>query len=320
MGAQAGRAGDDERADETAELHRRPDHRPQRVGPIVDGLEQPGLPARHDLMTGDQHPAAGEQSRSTEHAGDLAQIDPPSAKHLRTVGAERVTGFSATRLAVAECGKWAAALSQHLVEGSTNSLTQRPERPPPLTRTSIGAICTLRCVRVAPVVRRRDHAQGTPTCRRVSSASKRQASSDAEDYRDTLGPALDKAAADGDIRLVIVIPTFEGIEPEAIWEDTKIGVKNWSAWKRVALTGRTSVWMAHAKQWFGPMSPGEIKHFPLAERVVRHRLGRPASLDLTPAVRRGRRRHPGRQLDAAVSGVWQTASTLLPSGSRTKAP
>ena len=50
---------------------------------------------------------------------------------------------------------------------------------------------------------------------------------DAEDYRDT-PPAVAKAAEDGDIRLVIVLPSFEGIEPEAIWEDTKLGVTNWA--------------------------------------------------------------------------------------------
>lgn len=64
-----------------------------------------------------------------------------------------------------------------------------------------------------------------------------------------------------------MLPTFEGIEPEAIWEDTKIGIKNWSAWKRVAFVTDVA-WMAHAMQWFGWMSPGEIKHFPLAERAA----------------------------------------------------
>ena len=88
---------------------------------------------------------------------------------------------------------------------------------------------------------------------------------EAEDYRDTLAPAVAKAADDGDIRLVIVLPSFEGIEPEAIWEDTKLGVTNWSAWKRVAFVTDVE-WMTQAMRWFGWMSPGEIKPFPLAER------------------------------------------------------
>jgi hypothetical protein len=88
---------------------------------------------------------------------------------------------------------------------------------------------------------------------------------EADDYRATLGPAVTKAAEDGAIRLVIVIPTFEGIDPGALWEDTKMGVKNWSAWKRVAFVTDVG-WMAHAMRWFGWMSPGEVKQFPSAER------------------------------------------------------
>ena len=55
---------------------------------------------------------------------------------------------------------------------------------------------------------------------------------EATDYRDTLAPALQKAADEGGIRMVLVMPAFEGIEPKAIWEDASVGIKNWSAWKR----------------------------------------------------------------------------------------
>jgi hypothetical protein len=88
---------------------------------------------------------------------------------------------------------------------------------------------------------------------------------EADDYRDTLAPALNRAADTGEIRLVIVLPEFEGIDPGAIWEDTKVGVKNWGAWKRVAVVTDVE-WMMHAMRWFGWMSPGEVKHFALAER------------------------------------------------------
>ena len=87
----------------------------------------------------------------------------------------------------------------------------------------------------------------------------------AEDYRDTLAPAVKTAADAGDIRLVIVIPAFEGIDPEAFWEDTKMGLTNWGTWKRVAFVTDIE-WMANAMRWFGWMSPGEMKHFPLGER------------------------------------------------------
>jgi hypothetical protein len=88
---------------------------------------------------------------------------------------------------------------------------------------------------------------------------------EADDYRGTLGPAVAKAAEEGSIRLVIVIPKFEGVDPGALWEDTKLGVTNWSAWKRVALVTDIE-WMTHAMRWFGWMSPGEVKQFSSAER------------------------------------------------------
>src|ERR1700760_964003 len=87
----------------------------------------------------------------------------------------------------------------------------------------------------------------------------------ATDYTDTLAPAVQRAADGDGIRLVLVIPSFEGIDPEAIWEDTKMGMSNWSAWKRVAFVTDVE-WMAHAARWFGWMSPGEMRHFPRAEQ------------------------------------------------------
>jgi hypothetical protein len=86
-----------------------------------------------------------------------------------------------------------------------------------------------------------------------------------EDYRETLAPAVAQAAKGGEIRLVIVIPTFEDIDPGAVWEDTKMGIDNWSAWTRVAFVTDIG-WMTHALRWLGWMSPGEVKQFPIAER------------------------------------------------------
>jgi hypothetical protein len=87
----------------------------------------------------------------------------------------------------------------------------------------------------------------------------------AEDYRDTLGPAVKAAAAAGEVRLVLVMPAFEGIDPGAVWEDAKMGLTNWSAWKRIAVVTDIE-WLINALRWFGWMTPGEVKHFPLTER------------------------------------------------------
>ena len=60
-------------------------------------------------------------------------------------------------------------------------------------------------------------------------------------------------------------PAFDGLSAGAMWEDTKIGVEHWGGWKRTAVVTDID-WMANALAWFGWMSPGEIKHFALAER------------------------------------------------------
>ncbi len=87
-----------------------------------------------------------------------------------------------------------------------------------------------------------------------------------EDYRDVLLPALKAAAAAGEVRVVIVFPKFEGFAAGALWQDLKMGVEHWGAWKRIALVTDIE-WMVHGTQWFGWMTPGEVKHFPLAERA-----------------------------------------------------
>jgi SpoIIAA-like len=88
----------------------------------------------------------------------------------------------------------------------------------------------------------------------------------AEDYRDVLLPSLEKAAASGDVRLVIVIPKFEGFTPGALWQDLRMGVENWNAWKRIALV-TDEEWMRYGTEWFGWMTPGEMKYFPLDQRA-----------------------------------------------------
>ena len=86
-----------------------------------------------------------------------------------------------------------------------------------------------------------------------------------EDYRDTLRPALEYAAANGDVRIVIVIPKFEGFSAGALWQDVAMGVEHWGAWKRIALVTDVD-WMAHMTWLFGWMTPGETKVFTVAER------------------------------------------------------
>jgi len=87
----------------------------------------------------------------------------------------------------------------------------------------------------------------------------------AEDYRDVVLPALDRASAAGDVRFVVVIPEFHAMSGGALWQDLRVGIDHLRAWKRIALVTDIE-WMEHVTSLFGWMTPGEIRHFPLAQR------------------------------------------------------
>ena len=87
----------------------------------------------------------------------------------------------------------------------------------------------------------------------------------AEDFRDVVLPAVEKAAQSGEVRFVIEIPDFHGMTPGALWQDLKVGVENIRKWKRIALITDIE-WMHHMTSLFGWMTPGEVKTFPMGER------------------------------------------------------
>jgi hypothetical protein len=87
----------------------------------------------------------------------------------------------------------------------------------------------------------------------------------AEDYRDVVFPAVERAAAGGEVRFVIVIPEFGGISGGAVWQDLRVGVEHFRAWKRIALVTDID-WMAQVTALFGWMTPGEVRVFRLAQR------------------------------------------------------
>ena len=88
----------------------------------------------------------------------------------------------------------------------------------------------------------------------------------AEEYRDVLLPAIERAASAGDIRIVLVMRSFDGMTGSALWQDLKMGVGHFRAWRRIALVTDIG-WMTQASSLFGWMTPGELRHFPLAERA-----------------------------------------------------
>jgi SpoIIAA-like len=87
----------------------------------------------------------------------------------------------------------------------------------------------------------------------------------AEDYRDVIVPALQRAAAAGEVRFLVVIPEFHGMSGGALWQDLQIGIEHFRAWKRIALVTDIE-WMTYMTTLFGWMTPGEVRHFPLAQR------------------------------------------------------
>ena len=84
----------------------------------------------------------------------------------------------------------------------------------------------------------------------------------AEDYRDVVLPALERAFAGGEIRSVIIIPDFHGMSGGALWQDLKMGMEHFRAWKRIALVTDID-WVKYATELFGWMTPGEVKLYGL---------------------------------------------------------
>ena len=86
------------------------------------------------------------------------------------------------------------------------------------------------------------------------------------DYTDVLQPAIREVLdRKEDVRIVLVFEKFDGLSGGAVWEDLKMGVGHLTRWKRIALVTDVD-WMIHVTSLFGWMTPGELKHFPLAER------------------------------------------------------
>jgi hypothetical protein len=87
----------------------------------------------------------------------------------------------------------------------------------------------------------------------------------ADDYKDVVIPAVEKAAESGEVRFVIVIPEFHGMSAGAVGQDMKVGFENFRKWKRIALVTDIE-WMHHLTTLFGWMTPGDVKAFSMSER------------------------------------------------------
>jgi hypothetical protein len=84
----------------------------------------------------------------------------------------------------------------------------------------------------------------------------------AEDYTSVLAPAIAAASGDGQkIRVLLDFSgEFEGMEPGAAWQDLRMGVREWSAWERIALV-TDHAWMRDRLTMFAWAVPGEVRAF-----------------------------------------------------------
>jgi SpoIIAA-like len=83
-----------------------------------------------------------------------------------------------------------------------------------------------------------------------------------KDYENVLIPAVRSALAEHDkVRLYYeTAADFEGIDPAAVWEDTKVGVSHMTRWERFAVVTDVE-WIRHTMKFFSFLMPGEMKVF-----------------------------------------------------------
>jgi hypothetical protein len=130
----------------------------------------------------------------------------------------------------------------------------------------------------------------------------------ASDYRDVLMPAVREVWERGDeVRIVLVFERWDGMSSGAAWEDLKVGLKNLTKWKRIALVTDLD-WMITVVSLFGWMTPGELKRFP-------GRRARPGD-HLGCGRRLARRSKMGISLGFGTASLHRMASPLSSRGNR----
>ncbi len=86
------------------------------------------------------------------------------------------------------------------------------------------------------------------------------------DYRTVLVPAVETALkTHKKLRVYFEIGSdFAGIDPSAVWEDFKIGLRHWLRWERIAVVTDVS-WIRNTLWPLGFLMPAKLKVFPASE-------------------------------------------------------
>ncbi|MCP4168360.1 MAG: STAS/SEC14 domain-containing protein [Chloroflexi bacterium] len=87
-----------------------------------------------------------------------------------------------------------------------------------------------------------------------------------DDYEDVLIPAMEATLREFEkIRLLIHMgEAYDGIEGEAIWNDTKVGMKHFTHFEKTAIVSDVT-WIRRSIKVFGFLVPGEVKLFANAD-------------------------------------------------------
>jgi len=86
------------------------------------------------------------------------------------------------------------------------------------------------------------------------------------DYETVLIPDVEKRLETHDkVRIYYEIdPDFEGWDPGAMWDDTKVGFRHWMRWERFAVVTDIE-WIKQTMKFVGFLMPGELRAFPISE-------------------------------------------------------
>jgi hypothetical protein len=88
----------------------------------------------------------------------------------------------------------------------------------------------------------------------------------ADDYRRTLDPLVKEATSSGaKVRALAVLGTDVDYKSGAMLEDARLGLKNWSAWERIAIVSDDHR-LRETIHLLGWMVPGEVRAFSAGAR------------------------------------------------------
>lgn len=87
-----------------------------------------------------------------------------------------------------------------------------------------------------------------------------------DDYEDQIVPAVENVLENHEkLRFLYVLgEEYDGFEGDAMWEDTKIGMKHLTHYEKIGVV-TDEKWIRRSVKAFGFLMPGEVKLFENAE-------------------------------------------------------